>query len=62
MSRNVEFGVFLPVGQGGFVMSTNRPPTPATYEHNRKITMLAEELRPWFRHLAGAVARFRRPQ
>ena len=44
MSRNVEFGVFLPVGQGGFVMSTNRPPTPATYEHNRKITMLAEEL------------------
>jgi pyrimidine oxygenase len=44
MSRNVEFGVFLPVGQGGFVMSTNRPPTPATYEHNRKITVLAEEL------------------
>jgi len=44
MSRNVEFGVFLPVGQGGFVMSENRPPTPATYEHNRAITMLAEEL------------------
>ena len=44
MSRNVEFGVFLPVGQGGFVMSTNRPPTPATYDHNREITMLAEDM------------------
>ena len=44
MSKNVEFGVFLPVGQGGFVMSTNCPPTPATYEHNRRITLRAEEL------------------
>ena len=37
-------GCFLPVGQGGFVMSTNRPPTPATYDHNREITMLAEDM------------------
>ena len=43
MSRNVEFGVFLPVGYGGFVMSTNRPDTPGTYEFNKQIAMLAEQ-------------------
>jgi pyrimidine oxygenase len=42
--RAVEFGVFLPVGQGGFVVSTQRPPTPATYAYNRQVTRLAEEL------------------
>jgi pyrimidine oxygenase len=40
----VEFGLFMPVGQGGFVVSTNRAPTPATYAYNRKVTLLAEEL------------------
>ena len=40
----MEFGVFLPVNEGGFIMSTTRPPTPATYEYNRRITLLAEEL------------------
>lgn len=44
MSRNVEFGVFLPVGYGGFVMSTNRPDTPGTYDFNKEIAVLAEEL------------------
>jgi pyrimidine oxygenase len=42
--RPVEFGVFMPVGQGGYVVSTNRPPTPATYTYNRKLMLLAEEL------------------
>jgi pyrimidine oxygenase len=40
----VEFGVFLPVGQGGFIVSTNRPPTPASYAYNRQVTRLAEDL------------------
>jgi pyrimidine oxygenase len=40
----VEFGVFLPVGEGGFVVSTNRPQTPATYAYNRQVVRLAEEL------------------
>jgi pyrimidine oxygenase len=40
----VEFGVFLPVGEGGFVVSTNRPSTPATYAYNRQVVRLAEEL------------------
>jgi pyrimidine oxygenase len=40
----VEFGVFLPVGQGGFIVSTTRPPTPATYSYNRQVTRLAEDL------------------
>ena len=43
MSRNVEFGVFLPVGYGGFIMSTNRPDTPGTYDFNKQIAMLAEQ-------------------
>ena len=42
--KPIEFGVFMPVGQGGFVVSTNRPPTPATYAYNRQVTLLAEEL------------------
>jgi pyrimidine oxygenase len=44
MPAPVEFGVFLPVGEGGFVVSTNRPPTPATYAYNRQVVQLAEQL------------------
>ncbi len=44
MRHPVEFGVFLPVGQGGFIVSTTRPPTPATYAYNRQVVQLAEEL------------------
>lgn len=43
-SKRVPFGVFLPVGEGGFILSTTRPETPATYEYNRRVTCLAEEL------------------
>src|SRR5215813_6129812 len=42
--RPVEFGVFLPVGQGGFIVSTTRPHTPATYAYNRQVVQLAEGL------------------
>ncbi|WP_053146360.1 LLM class flavin-dependent oxidoreductase [Erwinia billingiae] len=43
-SRNVEFGVFLPVGNGGWITSTNSPQLPATYDYNRDVTVLAEQL------------------
>jgi len=42
--RRVPFGVFLPVGKGGFIMSSATPETPGTYDHNRRVTRLAEEL------------------
>jgi pyrimidine oxygenase len=44
MDKPVEFGVFLPVGKGGFVTSTAAPPNPGSYAHNRQVTVLAEEL------------------
>jgi pyrimidine oxygenase len=44
MGKPVEFGVFLPVNKGGFIMSSTAPENPATYAHNRRITQLAEEL------------------
>jgi pyrimidine oxygenase len=43
-TKSIEVGVFIPVGNNGWIPSTNTPPTPATYEHNKAVTMLAEEL------------------
>ncbi len=42
--RNVEFGVFLPVGNGGWITSTTSPQLPATYEYNKEVVILAEQL------------------
>jgi pyrimidine oxygenase len=39
-----ELGVFLPVGSGGWITSTTSPEIPATYEYNKAVTVLAEEL------------------
>jgi pyrimidine oxygenase len=44
ISRRVPFGVFLPVGNGGFIMSSTTPETPGTYDYNRSVTLLAEQL------------------
>lgn len=44
MSRSVPFGVFLPVGDGGFIMSSTSPSTPGTYAYNKEVTVLAEQL------------------
>jgi pyrimidine oxygenase len=41
---SVELGVFLPVGNGGWITSTTSPQLPATYEYNKQVTLLAEEL------------------
>lgn len=42
--KNIELGVFIPVGNNGWIHSINTPDTPGTYEHVRKVTLLAESL------------------
>ena len=42
--KRVELGVFIPVGNGGWITSTTSPQLPATYEYNKAVTLLAEDL------------------
>ncbi|MGO4329259.1 LLM class flavin-dependent oxidoreductase [Cupriavidus sp. 2TAF22] len=42
--RATEVGVFIPVGNNGWVASVNAPATPGTYEHNLQVTRLAEKM------------------
>lgn len=42
--RTLELGVFLPIGNNGFVMSTSSPQYHPTFEHNREISVLAEQI------------------
>lgn len=42
--KKVELGVFIPVGNGGWITSTTSPQLPATYEYNKEVTLLAEAL------------------
>lgn len=44
MTGDVEYGVFLPVSDGGFIFSSTAPQLPSSYEYNRRVTMLAEDL------------------
>jgi pyrimidine oxygenase len=44
MGKQVEYGVFMPVGEGGWIRSTTTPPVPATYAYNRQVAVLAEQL------------------
>lgn len=39
-----DFGVFLPIANGGWILSTNSPIREASYDYNRKIAILAEEV------------------
>jgi pyrimidine oxygenase len=39
-----DFGVFLPMANGGWILSTNSPIKEASYDYNRKIAILAEEV------------------
>jgi pyrimidine oxygenase len=43
-AKRIQLGVFLPVGNGGWITSTTSPRIPATYEYNRAVTRLAEDL------------------
>jgi len=38
-----ELGIFLPIGNGGWIMSETAPHPQATYDYNRKAAVLAEE-------------------
>jgi pyrimidine oxygenase len=44
MTKQIEMGVFIPVGQGGWLASTTSPTIPATYQYNKDVTQLAERL------------------
>jgi pyrimidine oxygenase len=39
-----EVGVFIPVGNGGWVTSVNAPEIPGTYDYNLQVTLLAEKM------------------
>ena len=43
-AKPVELGVFLPVGNGGWITSTTSPQLAATYDYNKQVTLLAEDL------------------
>ena len=42
--KHIELGVFIPVGNGGWITSTTSPQLPATYEYNKQVVVLAEDL------------------
>jgi pyrimidine oxygenase len=39
-----DLGVFLPMANGGWILSTNAPVLDGSYEYNRKTAILAEEI------------------
>jgi pyrimidine oxygenase len=44
MSREIEYGVFLPVGSGGWIPSTTTPVLDGSYAYNKQVTLLSERL------------------
>jgi pyrimidine oxygenase len=42
--RQYEFGVFLPIAKGGFIISQATPKIDASYALNKRVSLLAEEL------------------
>jgi len=39
-----DFGVFLPMANGGWILSRNAPPLDGSYDYNLKVALLAEEI------------------
>lgn len=37
-----DFGIFLPIANGGWILSTNAPPLDGSYDYNAKVAILAE--------------------
>lgn len=44
MQKVIDTGVFIPVGSGGWIYSTNTPHTPGTFEHVLDVVQRAEDL------------------
>jgi len=42
--HQLELGVFIPVGNGGWITSTTSPQLPATYDYNKQVSQLAEAM------------------
>ncbi|MBV4411939.1 LLM class flavin-dependent oxidoreductase [Enterobacteriaceae bacterium YMB-R22] len=42
--KECQFGVFLPVASGGWIISENTPPLDASWQQNRDAAVLADEL------------------
>lgn len=42
--QRIEWGVFLPVGRNGFMLSRHAPPYRPTFDLNRRISQLAEDV------------------
>lgn len=38
-----DLGVFMPMANGGWILSRNKPPLDGSYAYNRKVAILAEE-------------------
>jgi pyrimidine oxygenase len=38
-----DLGIFMPMANGGWILSTNAPPLDGSWEYNRKVALLAEE-------------------
>ncbi|WP_242688645.1 LLM class flavin-dependent oxidoreductase [Photorhabdus tasmaniensis] len=44
MMAKKEFGVFLPIAKGGWIISKNTPPLDASYQQNREAAILADQI------------------
>jgi pyrimidine oxygenase len=44
MEKEVEYGMFRPVGEGGWIRSTTAPSVPVTYAYNHQVEILAEHI------------------
>ncbi|EOX4387926.1 LLM class flavin-dependent oxidoreductase [Citrobacter freundii] len=42
--KKIEFGVFLPIANGGWIISKNTPPLTASYEQNRQAAIIADQI------------------
>lgn len=43
-ANNIEFGVFLPIASGGWIISKTTPPLTASYQQNREAAILADQM------------------
>src|SRR5258708_11940185 len=42
--RKIQFGIFLPIANGGWIVSRNAPVIDGSFGLNKRATLLAEEL------------------